>query len=503
MVTLLMLVMFLNACGSNATLLPASKGSNVEQPSSGSVTIDSLISACAEAMGGVERIAELQTMRFAQYFPDHGGTLHYEIRRPDNVRMGDQLVFNGEWGAFLTSDELIAQEEWKDFYIDIAWYIPAFYDYPAVYAGMEEVDGVDSHKIEVNLPGGSVMTYFLDAHTYLISRISAGFTLYDQLHHAERTCSDYREVDGILYPHACTYLGRNGTDLYTATMESIEFDVPLEDERFEKNIEDDSIAFASDADGDFDIWSMNSDGSGQQNLTNDDGSDISPAWSPEGDRIAFVSDRSGSEEIWIMNADGSDPRQLTDTPDAGESFPSWSPDGNQITFDSDRGGNWDIYVMASDGSNVIRLTDNPDEDWISSWSPDGRQILFESHRDGNYEIYVMNTDGSNQQRLTSNSIHDGAGKWSPDGSRITFFSRRDGNYEVYSMDADGGNATRLTDNPAEDTFPCWSANGKWIVFVSDRSGNDEIWIMNADGSGLQRLTDSGSHNWNPAWRPEP
>ena len=35
---------------------------------------------------------------------------------------------------------------------------------------------------------------------------------------------------------------------------------------------------------------MNADGTGQTNLTNNRGSDDSPAWSPDGTRIAFASD---------------------------------------------------------------------------------------------------------------------------------------------------------------------------------------------------------------------
>ena len=36
-----------------------------------------------------------------------------------------------------------------------------------------------------------------------------------------------------------------------------------------------------------------------------------PAWSPDGRRIAFVSDRDGNFEVYVMNADGSGQRNLT------------------------------------------------------------------------------------------------------------------------------------------------------------------------------------------------
>jgi Tol biopolymer transport system component len=50
---------------------------------------------------------------------------------------------------------------------------------------------------------------------------------------------------------------------------------------------------------------MNADGSGQINLTNNPAADDVPSWSPDGRRIAFASDRDGNREIYVMNADGS------------------------------------------------------------------------------------------------------------------------------------------------------------------------------------------------------
>jgi Tol biopolymer transport system component len=260
------------------------------------------------------------------------------------------------------------------------------------------------------------------------------------------------------------------------------------------------IAFASNQDGDWDIYTINVEDGSVQPLTRNDVDDLSPSWSPDGGQIAFVSNRDGNDEIYIMNVAGSDQRRLTET-DASESFPTWSPDGTEISFDSDRDGNWEIYVMASDGSNVRRLTNEPADDWITSWSPDGSQIVFESKRDGDYEIYGMDADGSNQRRLTDSRAHDSFPAWSPDGTQIALMSQRDGNYEIYVMNADGTNPRRVTDNRAEDSDPAWSPDGEWLTFVSHRNGNDEIYIMRTDGSSIRQLTDNGAQNWTPAWQP--
>jgi len=79
---------------------------------------------------------------------------------------------------------------------------------------------------------------------------------------------------------------------------------------------------------------MNADGSGLRKLTDVVRKhittpawfphNISPAWSPDGSKIAFFSDRDGDEEIYIINADGSGLQQLTDN-DWVDWAPAWSP----------------------------------------------------------------------------------------------------------------------------------------------------------------------------------
>ena len=259
------------------------------------------------------------------------------------------------------------------------------------------------------------------------------------------------------------------------------------------------IAFHSDRDGNFEIYAMEGDGSGQTNLTNNGASDTNPAWSPNGSRIAFISVRDGNYEIYVMNSDGSAQTNLTNNPSFDADF-AWSPDGSKIAFASARHGNPEIYVMNADGSAPTRLTNDPAEDGFPTWSPDGNKIAFK-HRepDGNLEIYVMNADGGGQTRLTNNLALDNYPAWSPDGTQIAFFTDRDGNNEVYLMNTDGSNQTNLTNNPSSDHFAAWSPDGSKIAFGSGRDGNGEIYVMNADGSGQTRLTSSPTIDNAPSW----
>jgi anti-sigma factor RsiW len=74
-----------------------------------------------------------------------------------------------------------------------------------------------------------------------------------------------------------------------------------------------------------------------------------PDWSPTSDQIVYQSPKSGSWDLYVVNTDGSGLRQLTSDPGI-EGLPSWSSDGRWIAYLSDAGGNWGIWIIRSDGS---------------------------------------------------------------------------------------------------------------------------------------------------------
>jgi parallel beta-helix repeat protein len=238
-------------------------------------------------------------------------------------------------------------------------------------------------------------------------------------------------------------------------------------------------------------------------LTDNTATEIRSAWSPDGNRIAFSSDRDGNFEVYTMDSDGASVVRLTDNPARDFLVSPWSPSGNKLTFASDRDTDYEIYVMDDDGGNVQQLTHNTTyRDFTPSWSPDGNKIAFASDCDGNMEIYVMNPDGTNQTNITSNPASDYYPSWSPDSSQIVFYSDRDGDREIYIMDADGNNLTQVTDNEINDQWPSWSPDGNHIAFGSNRDGNWEIYMMNTDGSGQERLTNNWADDVTPLWSPD-
>jgi len=120
----------------------------------------------------------------------------------------------------------------------------------------------------------------------------------------------------------------------------------------------------------------------------------SQIFSPDGLKIVYYSNENGNWDIYTINIDGTGKTQLTtDTSDDLSGY--FSPDGSKIVFVSDRNGNNDIWVMDVNGDNQVSLTTSLLEDQIPSWSPDGSKILFVSDRSGNNDIWVMTLDDFN------------------------------------------------------------------------------------------------------------
>jgi TolB protein len=169
------------------------------------------------------------------------------------------------------------------------------------------------------------------------------------------------------------------------------------------------IVFVTGRDGNAEIYVMLSAGIGPQiNLTRNPAPDLYPAYSPDGTKIAFTTRRlseDGNTEVYSMNPDGTGQENLSNS--GGEDLlPSFSPDGRRIVFVSGRNGNREIYVMNSDGTGrQKRLTRDPAFDSNPTFSPDGTKIAFTRPAselgDTATVIMVMNDDGTNLKQLTS------------------------------------------------------------------------------------------------------
>lgn len=161
------------------------------------------------------------------------------------------------------------------------------------------------------------------------------------------------------------------------------------------------------------LFEMNSNGSGLKQLTHTTGGcgNGEPSLDATGSKVIFSSDRDlvaggnsdGNYEIFSMNTNGTDIVQLTNTVNPsgiGSVAPHWTPDTNTIVFRGDGADlTHQIFRMNGDGSGLEQITWNTGGFGSAPWwiSTDGKTIAVESDRDLvpasnvdlNFEIYAI------------------------------------------------------------------------------------------------------------------
>jgi WD40-like Beta Propeller Repeat/RTX calcium-binding nonapeptide repeat (4 copies) len=290
------------------------------------------------------------------------------------------------------------------------------------------------------------------------------------------------------------------------------------------------VVFASDRDGDAELYAVDLDRLGQRRLTVRRSQEVGASLDVDGLKffggaVAYASDREGGWDVYVLRAER-DERRLTTHP-GGDFAPAFSPRGDEIAFTSDRNGNRDIFVASSTvpESGLRNLTSHPAEDSGAAWSSWAGQpradpsspikcnlasprIAFHSNRGGTFDIWVVPETGGAAVQVTSGPAADLNPNWSPRCDFIAFERRTGGNYDIWAVRLSNGELTRLTSGPAADTDPVWGPDGSAIAFTTDRDGNEEIYELElspgpplAPGAVTNLSQSPAASDYAPDWEP--
>jgi TolB protein len=257
------------------------------------------------------------------------------------------------------------------------------------------------------------------------------------------------------------------------------------------------------------IYALDTGTGGRIRLTETEANDRTPKWSPDGRYVAFASDRDGDRDIYVMDLaraleEGARyaPVNLSRNQEP-DWQPAWSPDGTQIAFSCYRDDNWEICVVAADGNHLERLTADPASDISPTWSPDGRQLLFVSRRMGDADLYTLNLATGALTQLTTSEYDEYDPAWSPDGEWIAFVRQIGTQSDLYVMPAESFEAVNLTNSVyANDFQPVWTADSERVIFVSYTAaeGDHDLHVIRRDGSERQVLVDTDADDLAPSRR---
>ncbi len=158
--------------------------------------------------------------------------------------------------------------------------------------------------------------------------------------------------------------------------------------------------------------------------------------------------------VFVVRLEGGAARQITDG-EGDDSAPAWSPDGASVAFIGDRrddreiASHSDVYVVAAAGGEIEPRSQGLSSVAALTWSPDGGSIAVVASDDDLASagwqswIFILRK-GSAPRRLTDDSISPAGGyaplvpapemRWGDDG-RITFVADARGESAIYQLDA--------------------------------------------------------------------
>ncbi|MBI3696420.1 MAG: PD40 domain-containing protein, partial [Acidobacteria bacterium] len=225
---------------------------------------------------------------------------------------------------------------------------------------------------------------------------------------------------------------------------------------------------------------VRTDGTGLRQLTDDIHRDRQPRWSPDRKRIAFHSNRSGKFEIWAMNADGSGLEQLTNDRRGIVIVPVWSPDGARLAY-TIQGRNPSIVQVGKPWNEQTVRSLPPSSEpnvwfWLQDWSPDGKKLAGHWQRpDGSSAgIAVYSFDSQKFERVTDFGKYP---RWLSDSRRLLFHDQG----KLHLLDSRSGKVHEvLAVTPHEiSRYFAISRGDRWIYF-SLLVTEADVWMMNLE-----------------------
>ncbi len=213
------------------------------------MTVDEIIAKNIEASGGREKLDAVKTLVMSGKNVVVGGMempLRMEFKRPDKIRVEFTLqgmtgvqAYDGETGWFvmpfmgradpekMPPDQVDAIRDQADFDGPLVDYEKKGHKVELV--GKDEVEGAEVYKLKVTKKNGNVEYHFLDAEYFLTVQAKGKQKFQGSEIEFEVSFSDFKEVDGLIFPHSIKRSGMGGG---TVVIEKIELNTQIDDQRF-------------------------------------------------------------------------------------------------------------------------------------------------------------------------------------------------------------------------------------------------------------------------------
>ncbi len=209
-------------------------------------------------------------------------------------------------------------------------------------------------------------------------------------------------------------------------------------------------------------------------------------WSPDGSQICYVQNRdpvvavSTNNDLWLVNRDGSGLQQIT-TNKGNDNGPLFSPNGRYIAylsmaragFESDQQNLWVFDKTTGTKRNLTETLDRYVSDF--AWSPDSRKIYFYVPHHGRHRLYEVNVK-TGKRKLLLEKRYLGGLQVSPNGKFLVLrIQAANLPYELFRFDLKKRRLTQLT-----------FTNQKRLAQL-EMNNLEDYWFIGAKGDSVHLL----------------
>jgi hypothetical protein len=219
----------------------------------GAQTLDDVVTHYLKALGGLDKIQAVKSLRRTGKFIGGGGfegVIVQENKRNASVReefllqgMTGVNAYDGKtgwkiepWGGKKDA-EALGEEEMKEIVED------ADFDGPLVdyrrkgnkveFVGLDKFEGTDAYKLKVTKPNGDLYTYYLDTDYYMPIKIDVKRIVRGEEREYETALGNYKLVNGWYLPYSIESNPKgHPQDKSKYVYDKIEANVAIDDSRF-------------------------------------------------------------------------------------------------------------------------------------------------------------------------------------------------------------------------------------------------------------------------------
>ena len=210
-----------------------------------------------------------------------------------------------------------------------------------------------------------------------------------------------------------------------------------------------------------DIFTVPVTGGRATQVTSHASYDTRPVWSPKGDKLAFASNREGNFDVYVVTLQTGETKRITSH--SNNEYPEGFLNDTTVLFSAfiqpaqesqqfPMGLFSQIYAVTLKGDRPWMVSPSHMEDiaqhgnrWLYT-DRKGYEDRWRKHHTSSItrDVWLYDTKKKTHRKLTGFKGENRNGVWSSDGGSFYYLSEQDGTFNIYRAELEGGAAVQLT-----------------------------------------------------------